>query len=73
MEIENRKSIWDKLRIYTFVDDDDAFIEVTEWANGEGIDITISRVKGDSKMMSLSYEELEAINYLSKSLMYKSK
>ena len=73
MEIENRKSISDKLRIYTFVDDDDAFIEVTEWTNGDGVDVTISRVRGDSKMMSLSYEELEAINYLSKSLMYKSK
>ena len=71
MEIENRKSISDSLKIYTFIDNEDDFIEVTEWTNGEGIDITISRVKGDSKMISLHYDELEAINYLSKSLVYK--
>ena len=71
MELTNRKSISDSLKIYTFIDNEDDFIEVTEWTNGEGIDITISRVKGDSKMISLHYDELEAINYLSKSLVYK--
>ena len=71
MELANRKSISDSLKIYTFIDNEDDFIEVTEWTNGEGIDIIISRVKGDSKMISLHYDELEAINYLSKSLVYK--
>ena len=41
MKIYNRKSITDELSKYcTFAKEND-FIEVTEWTNGEGIDITI--------------------------------
>ena len=56
MKIYNRKSITDKLSKYcTFAKEND-FIEVTEWANGEG------------KSFSLTYGELDAINYLKMSL-----
>ena len=40
------------------------FIELTEWSNGEGWDINIS----DKKMFNLHYDELTAINFLSKYL-----
>lgn len=67
MEIANRKSISDQLKKYTYSRSDSDFIEVTDWVNGEGIDIVIQTTTS-SKFISLSYGELEAINYLSKSL-----
>ena len=67
MKIYNRKSITDNLSKYcTFAKEND-FIEVTEWANGEGIDITIHS-NGRDKSFSLTYGELDAINYLKMSL-----
>ena len=44
---------------------EDAFIEVTEWTNGEGWDISI-----DDKIFTLTSGQLEAINYLTKTLEY---
>lgn len=69
MEFANRKSVHDDLRKYTHLSKDGGYIEVTEWVNGEGIDIVIEN--GDTKVVSLSYGELEAIEYLQKALMYE--
>ena len=65
MEIANRKSISDKLTKYDYLAKDDDFIEVTEWTNGEGYDIVIN-----DKIISLTDGQLDAINYLTKSLEY---
>lgn len=65
MEIINRKSINDNLRKYDYLAKNDDFIEVTEWTNGEGYDITIN-----DKIIPLTNGQLEAINYLTKSLEY---
>lgn len=65
MEITNRKSINDKLTKYDYLAKDDDFIEVTEWTNGEGYDIVIN-----DKIISLTSGQLDAINYLTKSLEY---
>lgn len=65
MEHVNRKSVNDKLRKYDHLAKEDDFIEATEWANGEGWDITIN-----DKLISLTYGQLEAINYLIKTLEY---
>lgn len=59
-----RKSVSDSLKKYCYMAKDNDFVEVTEWANGEGYDINIS----DGKSVSLTYGELEAINYLVKTL-----
>ena len=67
MKTENRKSISDDLKKYDFLAKDDDFITVTEWTNGEGIDITIHS-NGRDKSFSLTYGELDAINYLKMSL-----
>lgn len=72
MEIKDRKTIWDNLSKYTYTNDKDAFIEVCEWTNGEGCDITIG-TSNETKLISLHMDELEAINYLVKSLIYKDK
>jgi hypothetical protein len=67
MEFNSRKSVNDKLKKYDYLAKDEEFVEVTEWANGEGYDITIN-----DKTISLTEGQLNAINYLVKSLEYKS-
>lgn len=69
MEIKNRKSVIDKLSKYSYTSNDSDYIEVTEWSNGEGITVNIN----DNNTFDLSYGELEAINYLSKTLEYTDK
>ena len=73
MEKNMRKSVNDSLGKYDYLvnKDEHSFIEVTEWTNGEGFDITIE-TKNKSRLMSLTAGELEAINYLTKSLEYNS-
>lgn len=63
MKISERKSVNCDLKIFDGFAKDSDFIEVTEWTNGEGWDITIS-----DKSFSLTYNELEAIVYLTKYL-----
>lgn len=65
MNRDTRKSISEDLVKFDYLAKKDAFIEITEWTNGEGWDITI-----DDKIFQLTYGELEAINYLTKTLEY---
>lgn len=67
MEFAERKSVNDKLRKYDHLAKEDDFIEVTEWANGEGWDVTINE-----RQLLLTRGELEAIEYLTRSLDHKS-
>ena len=66
MERVNRKSVNDKLKKYDHLAKDSDFIEVTEWTNGEGWDISIN-----DNIISLTWGQLEAINYLIKVLSYE--
>lgn len=72
VKIKNRISASDSLSKYDYLrnKDDKAFIEVTEWGNQEGIDISIECEK-ESKLFSLTYGELAAINYLAKTIEYQ--
>lgn len=64
MEYHNRKSVIDKLSKYSiYSNGSDDYIEITEWINGEGWDICLG-----NKRISLSFEELDAINFLTKAL-----
>ena len=65
-EIIQRKSINDNLRKYDHLAKENSFIEITEWGNGEGWDITI-----DDHMMSLTWGQLDAIQYLTLALQYQ--
>lgn len=67
MERANRKSVNDNLRKYDHLAKKDGFIEVTEWTDGEGWDITIN-----DKVIPLTRGELDAIDYLTKGLDYDS-
>lgn len=68
LEITQRKSVSDSLRKYDYLAKENSFIEVTEWINGEGYDITI-----DEKMISLTDGQLDAIYYLVETLMFQNK
>lgn len=72
VKIKNRISASDSLSKYDYLrnKDDKAFIEVTEWGNQEGIDISIER-ENESTLFSLTYGELAAINYLAKTIEYQ--
>lgn len=65
MEFYERKAVSDKLKKYDHLAKDLDFIGVTEWANGEGWDIYLN-----DKLIPLTYGQLEAINYLVKTLDY---
>lgn len=65
-EIIQRKSISDNLRKYDYLAKDNSFVEVTEWVNGEGWDITF-----DDTVISLTWGQLDAIKYLTLALQYQ--
>lgn len=68
MDTYTRKAISDKLSKYDILSKNDSdFIEVCLWSNMEGFDVTIN----DKNVISLTYGQLEAINYLVKALDYK--
>lgn len=54
-----RKSKVDDLKKYCHLTQEHSFIEVTEWWNGEGIDVAF-----DDKIIQLSWGQLDAINVL---------
>ena len=66
MSVERKplKSVNFSLRNFTYGKDSD-YIVVTEWANGDGWDITIN-----DKQISLHSGELAAINYLTAMIDY---
>lgn len=66
MEKKMLKSVNSPLNKFSPVFKDEDFIEVTEWANGEGWNIVIN-----DRCMTLHYDELSAINYLIKVLQYE--
>lgn len=68
MKIENRKSVCDMLSKYNIASNENDYIEITEWTNGEGFDITIYRKGTGEHMINLSRGEIDAINYLTKAL-----
>ena len=61
MKFQNRSSVYTNLRQYCHHAKSDAIIEVCEWANGEGWDISV----GD-RIVSLTMGELHAIEVLTK-------
>lgn len=67
MEVTKVNQITDNLKKYTYSGKDSDYITLTEWSNGEGYDIDIN-----GKLITLSDDELEAINYLTLALRYKN-
>jgi hypothetical protein len=49
------------LRPFCHLAGGDSLIEVTEWTNGEGVDIVIQRESQSHERFSLTHGELEAV------------
>ena len=64
MEWRTRDSVHEKLSKFDYLAKPDSFIEVTDWANGEGYDITIN----DKAPISLTRGEIDAIVFLTSAL-----
>lgn len=60
METYKRRSVFLPLSSYCHLNNESSFIEVTDWHNGEGKDIIISRRTGEDRF-SLTYGEMEAL------------
>lgn len=60
METYNRKTKFTELKPYCHMANENDFVEVTEWKNGEGFDVSIS----DKKTISLTWGEWECIQAL---------
>ena len=58
-KIETLRSITTKMKMLDLTSKDSDYITVTEWSNGEGWDICLK-----DKMISISRDELEAIDFL---------
>ena len=58
-KIERVRSITVNMKMFDLTSKDSDYISVTEWSNGEGWDISLK-----DKMISISRDELEAINFL---------
>ena len=63
IEIKKRNSVNCYLSMFDILAKDSDFIEVTEWTNGEGWDISINE-----RIFHLTHGQLDAINYLTKHL-----
>lgn len=67
MEFNKRTSVKDDLRKYDHLANKDSIIQVTQWANGEGWDISIN----DEPVISLTWGQLDAINYLTNTIQFQ--
>lgn len=68
MEISKRKTISDKLVNYDYLAKEHDFIQVTEWSNGEGFDVTINE-----QIYSFTEGQINAIFHLKNHLYYHGK
>jgi hypothetical protein len=63
ISVSNRRSVFTTLKEYCHCSAENDFMEVTEWTNGEGFDVTVSRVNGED-VFKLSHGELTLLNIL---------
>jgi len=66
MDKYNKKAVFSNLKKYDFIANEDDFIEVTEWKNGDGFDVDI--VGKLSTRFQLTWGEFTALEKLVKEL-----
>ena len=60
MKTYTRKSTYTLLKPYCYLAKPEDFLEITEWYNREGIDVTITTSNGE-KFIQLTHGQLEAL------------
>ena len=68
MEVTKVNQITDNLKKYTYSGKESDYITLTRWANEDGYDIDIN-----GKLIALSDNELDAINYLALVMRFENK
>ena len=63
IEIKQRKAKFTELKPYDHFADESDYMEVTEWTNGEGFDVTTIIAK-HNQTISLTYGQWEALQAL---------
>jgi hypothetical protein len=63
IKVSKRRAVFSELKGYCMHSGDHDYMEVTEWASGEGFDIVIDRKRGLEKF-SLSYGEWDLLQVL---------
>ena len=59
MKTENRISVFTELKDFCVISKENDFLEVTQWINGEGFDVTIS--SHGEQMFQLTWGEFKAL------------
>lgn len=67
MEKNQRRSIIEYVSKYCYLSKEHDYMELTEWSNGEGYDISL-HAHGESQKFSLTSGELDLLFVLSKML-----
>lgn len=62
-KVYTRKSIFENLKKYCIHAGKDDYMEVTEWKNGEGIDVNVSSKQGN-QIIQLTWGEFELLTKL---------
>lgn len=71
-KLNDRRSVSDELLKYDYLSKTGDFVEITEWTNGEGWDITFGGCSNNLlNTISLTEGQLDAINFLTKVLKYQ--
>jgi hypothetical protein len=66
IEIYNRKAVFCNLNEFDVTSKEHAYIEITEWKNGEGFDLNVYNYS--DRNISISYSEFNVIKKLVKKL-----
>jgi hypothetical protein len=64
---EKRNCVWAELKQFDVLTKEGAFIEITQWTNGDGADINVSA--HSNRFISLTWGEINAIKKLTKLLL----
>jgi hypothetical protein len=67
IESYTRKSVFVELKEFCHLSKEGSFIEMTEWKNGEGVDIVIASFQ--DRTIPLTWGELQAIKKLTNKLL----
>jgi hypothetical protein len=66
LEKYNKKAVYCTLKDYDYLAKEHSYVEITQWNNGEGIDINV--YNQSERVISLSYGEFKLIKKLIKKL-----
>lgn len=63
IQVSQRRAVFSELKPYCHHSNENDYIEVTQWSNGEGFDIAIDSKRGPEKF-SLTFGEWELLQVL---------